>query len=228
MTPPLPQPSSRLVRAVAAEREDVLRARERIAAERETLRAELQRLESLLAEAEERLEVLRRLAPDAAEQEPETDVGSERNHQDESRELLRGPAIRRVAVEVLAAQSPAIEAMHYKDWYALLLAAGYGVAGKNPTAVFLTQLSRSPVVRKTTSAGVYELDREAPARLRERLEKLQAELRDVAAPAGAPADLAKVRARRRELDVEITQVERALEEAVAVLDGEAAAVASAG
>ena len=47
-------------------------------------------------------------------------------------------------------------------------AAGHEIAGKDPLAVFLTQLSRSPVIRKGTRAGVYELDPTAPQRLRTR------------------------------------------------------------
>jgi hypothetical protein len=43
--------------------------------------------------------------------------------------------------------------------------------------VFLTQVSRSPVVAKTLEAGVYELDRAAPVRLRREIATLQDELR---------------------------------------------------
>ena len=52
------------------------------------------------------------------------------------------------------------------------------VAGKDPLAVFLTQLSRSPAVRKGAQPGVYELDRQAPARLRATLDDLHEQLRD--------------------------------------------------
>ena len=81
--------------------------------------------------------------------------------------------------------------------------------------MFLTQITRSPVVRKTNQAGVYELDRQAPLRLRQRLERLQGELRELLA---VPLrDTPSSRARRHELDVAISQQERALEEALAVL-----------
>jgi hypothetical protein len=75
------------------------------------------------------------------------------------RRILSGPAIREVAVQVLLRQPEYIEALHYRRWYELLQEAGYEVAGKDPSAVFLTQISRSPVVRKSTESGVYELDR---------------------------------------------------------------------
>jgi hypothetical protein len=131
--------------------------------------------------------------------------------------VLRGPAIREVAVQVLIDQSEQIEALHYRRWYDLLVQAGHKVAGKEPLAVFLTQLSRSPVVRKAAEPGIYELDRQAPLRIRQRLERLQAELREVTLAPNGPIELAAVRARRHELDLAISQQERALEEAARVL-----------
>ena len=93
------------------------------------------------------------------------------------------------------------------------------MAGKDPLATFLTQLSRSPAVRKTTEAGVYQLDSEAPDRLRRRLGELQAELRAVTGSPSATDDLAAVRRRREQVLVEVAQVERALEEVLRMFDG---------
>jgi hypothetical protein len=118
---------------------------------------------------------------------------------------------------VVIGQPQRIEALHYRRWYDLLQEAGYAVAGKDPVAVFLTQVTRSPVVRKATKPGVYEVDRQAPLRIRQRLDRLQTELRELAATPSAPVDLGAVRARRHELDLEISQHERALEEALRVL-----------
>ena len=56
--------------------------------------------------------------------------------------------------------------MHYREWYELLERAGHEIAGKDPLAVFLTQISRSPAVRRGARAGIYELDRGAFHRLR--------------------------------------------------------------
>jgi hypothetical protein len=120
------------------------------------------------------------------------------------------------------------QALHYRDWFDALRAAGYAVAGKDPLAVFLTQLSRSPVVRRGTQSGVYELDTTAPRRLRERLDALHAELRGLTAAPSATADLTAIRARRAALTAEITRVEKALEEAEAVLGAAAQPVAAAG
>jgi hypothetical protein len=136
---------------------------------------------------------------------------------EENREVLRGPAIREVAVQVLIAQPEHIEALHYRRWYELLEQAGYAVAGKDPLAVFLTQVTRSPVVRKSSEPGVYEVDRQAPLRIRQRLERLQVELRELTLSPQAPVELATLRSRRHELDLAIGQQERALEEALRVL-----------
>jgi hypothetical protein len=51
----------------------------------------------------------------------------------------------------------------------------------------------------------------------ERLERLQLELREVTLDPHSPTDLTAIRARRHELDVAISQQERALEEASRVL-----------
>jgi hypothetical protein len=131
--------------------------------------------------------------------------------------VLRGPAIRRAAIEVLRALPERTEALHYRAWFDAVRAAGFDVAGKDPLAVFLTQLSRSPVVRRGTQSGVYEVDADAPRRLRDRLDALHADLRGLTAAPSATADLTAIRARRGAITTQITQVEKALEEAEAVL-----------
>jgi hypothetical protein len=132
------------------------------------------------------------------------------------RQVLRGPAIRTTAVAV-AIERGSVEALHYRDWFDLLTEAGYQVAGKDPLAVFLSQLSRSPLVRRSTQAGVYEIDRRAPGRLRRELDELHRELRNLTTGAPATPDLQAVRAKRKELTAAINRTERALEEAEAGL-----------
>jgi hypothetical protein len=148
---------------------------------------------------------------------PASELGGRPASEDEARPVLRGPAIREAAVRALLAQPDPIDALHYRRWYELLVETGFSVAGKDPLAVFLTQLSRSPLVRKTSTPGVYEVDRQAPLRIRHRLERLQAELREVTVAAPGPIELGAVRARRHELDLAISQQERALEETLRVL-----------
>jgi hypothetical protein len=224
VTVPLPSPSNRLLRAATAEQGDLARHRERLTGERDKLVIDLRRVDDALAAVEERSAMLARLIDARADGSaaPLTQACSPADTsiavgEEETRASLRGPAIREAAVQVLIAQPEHIEALHYRRWFELLGEAGYAVGGKDPLAVFLTQLSRSPVVRKATEPGVYELDRQAPLRIRQRLERLQVELREVALAPQAPVGLAGVRARRHELDLAISQQERALEEALRVL-----------
>jgi hypothetical protein len=231
MTPAAPPPSSRLLRAAAAERDELARHRDRLLRAREDLRAELERTERGLADVEERTRLLDRLAPAPAAVASSDGDGTAAlgsvgvGGQVGGARELRGPAIREAAVRLVAGDARRPEALHYREWFALLEEAGHRVAGKDPLAVFLTQLSRSPVVRKATQAGVYELDRGAPARLRARLDGLHEQLRALASTRTPTADLATVRARRAELTAEVGHVEKALEEAVRLLEPEAPAAA---
>ena len=198
------RPSDRLVRAVTAERAALDRERERLQAEAADLRAALARIERGMADIDAQCGLLDRLAPPAAPAPPP----------EEPRAGLRGPAIREAAVRALVADGR--EALHYREWFELL---GHEVAGKDPLAVFLTQLSRSPAVRKGARAGVYELDRGAPARLTAALDDLHEQLRALT----TGTDLGAIRARRAQLTAEIGRTEKALEEVVRVLARELAA-----
>ncbi|HWD73963.1 MAG TPA: hypothetical protein VG371_02410, partial [Solirubrobacteraceae bacterium] len=230
MSVSLPHPSSRLLRAAAAEQGDLTRHRDRLTDRRKALLAELRQLDDALTIVDDRLSMLERLTGPPARADAVDDARAPRRSEpvaaaqsdgaqprDPASEVLRGPAIRETAVRVVIGQPQRIEALHYRRWYDLLQEAGYAVAGKDPVAVFLTQVTRSPVVRKATKPGVYEVDRQAPLRIRQRLDRLQTELRELAATPSAPVDLGAVRARRHELDLEISQHERALEEALRVL-----------
>ena len=112
---------------------------------------------------------------------------------------LRGPAIREVAVRLLVAEG--LDGLHYREWFDLLTGAGHAVAGKDPLAVFLTQLTRSPVVRKSATPGRYELDRQADQRLKRRIDRLHREY------------LSATRANRTRITAEIAKTERQLDEA---------------
>jgi hypothetical protein len=235
MAPSAPTPSARLVRAAAAERAELGRYRERLLTTRASLRAELEAIEASLRELDERDELLDRLAgPARPAPGPGDDARSPAGRsapasgRPSGATQLRGPAIRRAAVEVLLAHPDRPQALHYRAWFDALVAAGYEVAGKDPLAVFLTQLGRSPVVRRGTQSGVYELDRGAPRRLRDTLDALHADLRGLTGAPSPTADLTAIRGRRAALTAQITQVEKALEEAEAVLGPPAGTVAAAG
>lgn len=218
MVPPTPTPSPRLLKAAKAEREQLDRHRRELLNARESLRAELQRIDGSLEEVDERQTLLDRLVGPTAGPRPETeDAVAPPAAGEEERAVLRGPEIRREAVRVLLAHPDRPEALHYREWYVLLQQAGFAVAGKDPLATFLTQLSRSPAVSKSTQAGVYELDRGAAGRLRARREDLQRELRASAATQGLGEEAAALRARRTELNAELGRVEKAMEEVEALL-----------
>lgn len=196
--------SSRLTRAAGAERIALLRERDKLTRRRDAVAGQLAGIEQQLADVEERLELIDRLVPEAANVHPLPGHGTA--------DGLRGAAIRQAAIDVLLARGGGSGAggpgpIHYKEWFQSLEAAGHEVAGKDPLAVFLTQISRSPVVRRTTRSGVYELDLDAPARLRARLERLHARLSEHAP--GSAAD----RAERDRVVAEIAVTERALDEA---------------
>lgn len=221
MKPRSPAPSARLLRAVAAEREQLRRQRTDLLESRRQLQAELDELDAAVTEVDERLLLIDRLAGDQAPgQLPDeaTTNAQPSAPSRESKEELRGPTIRATAVKVLIAHPERPEALHYREWFGLLSEAGYSIAGKDPLAVFLTQLSRSPLVRRSTQSGVYQLDLDAPARLRLQLESLQAQLRALTTTSPSPTtDLTSIRNTRSDLTRQIDRVEKALQEAEATV-----------
>jgi len=55
---------------------------------------------------------------------------------------LGGRRLREMALIVLEQLPDSGREIHYKDWYALLEAAGYSVSGRDPLATFLAQVRR--------------------------------------------------------------------------------------
>lgn len=218
----VPQPTKRFLRAAEREREGILVHHRRLEAERDRLLAEADRVNQAISQLDQRLQTLNDLLGPLSEGEPlqherKMPSPTDPSEADPAGRMIAGPQIREAAVRVILQQPEYVEALHYRQWYERVKAAGFAVKGKNPEAVFLTQLNRSPVIRKSSEAGVYELDRQAPLRLRQRLERLQAELRDLTSSRTSDTDLSSARARRQELNVNISQTERALEEALRVL-----------
>jgi hypothetical protein len=71
---------------------------------------------------------------------------------------LSGRRLREMAVEVLERHPESGREIHYRDWYALLEAAGYSVAGRDPVATFLAAVRRSDRVRAVGGrSGRYRL-----------------------------------------------------------------------
>jgi hypothetical protein len=127
--------------------------REQVQARLEELRAQSQRLRELVdqvnRDADDAARLLRRmdemlgLAPQLA-----LEFDAE----------LRGRKLQEVAVQFLREQQRPGTTVHYREWYALLLDAGMRVAGKDPLATFLTQVSRAEAVESVRPrSGLYRL-----------------------------------------------------------------------
>jgi IS30 family transposase len=205
------QPSARLARALDSEREKLRRSLRRLQHDRAELRARLAQIEAEIQASDERLVLLSQLRGD------DNDCHESRRSPVNESQRLTGPAIRMTAVALVRDLPQGEQALHYRRWLEMVESAGYEVGGQKPAATFLSQISRSPVVRRTTRAGHYEIDREAPARLRRRLARLREELSGGALDRGEPIDLHGVRERRTTMLREIEKRERELEEAIAAL-----------
>jgi hypothetical protein len=72
---------------------------------------------------------------------------------------LRGQRLREIAVELLRQKKGAgVITVHYREWYELVLESGLRVAGRDPIATFLTQISRAPGVKSVRPrSGLYRL-----------------------------------------------------------------------
>jgi hypothetical protein len=208
--------------AAAAERERVERELVRLEVRERELAAELASVQTTRAELEHERHVLnhfahedrgpgRVAAPSRLRALPNVSPAAS-----DGGTTLRGASIRETAVRVLATVNQPDAPIHYRDWFQLLTTRGFMPAGKNPLATFLTQVGRSPVVKRTTTSGTYVLDPEFAVRARGRLITLAAELaatQELSANATVE-DIARTRERRALLTAEIQETERDLDEAL--------------
>jgi len=125
-------------------------------------------LRKRIDEARERAERLRALAEHLEEQasqdehmlrELEGVIGLTAQLQIEQLDHeLGGKRLREIAVEVLSREIRPGQAVHYRDWYVLLCAAGYRARGKDPLASFLAQINRAERVEPVGGrSGRYRL-----------------------------------------------------------------------
>lgn len=134
----------------------------------DALRQEYRALQVRVEQSRVRAERLR----DLAEQAEEQATGDERLLRDLAGVLglsaqtsldaldgrLRGQRVREVAVEVLRKQHRAGEPIHYRAWFELVRQQGYAIAGKDPLATFLAQISRADAVESLgRRSGLYLL-----------------------------------------------------------------------
>jgi hypothetical protein len=216
-------PSRRLRAAAAAERARLERELERLRMREREVSNQLATIQATREELEHQLQVLSRFVHNS-EPSKGPDTGGRRLRavpengpvDGDEATVLRGAAIREAAVRVLAAHGAPGTAVHYRDWFELLLARGFVPAGKDPLATFLTQIGRSPLVERSTASGMYALDLEFPERARQQLVRLNAQLnegQDISA-GSTVEEIAAARERRATLTGEIHELERRLEEAL--------------
>ena len=205
------RPSARLARALDSERDALERKLRLLEHERERLRSRLAAIETEIQAADERLVLL------AQVRGREADPRARSRAVADGRTLLTGPAIRMTAVAVVRDRPEGDGGLYYRRWLEIVENAGYEVGGQKPAATFLSQISRSPVIRRTTRPGHYEIDRDAPARLRRLLVAKREELANGNTDQIGLVDLQGVRERRTELIREIEKTERDLAEATAAL-----------
>lgn len=187
---------------------------EKIDAKRIELRDQLSLLARFATSAEDSPFPLSRTTGRAAHLQPV------RDNESASKAVLRGGRIREIAVLLLASSPNPRRPIHYQQWYELLRNAGYAIDAQDPVATFLTQVGRSPVVRRAGAPGVYALDFESPLSLREQLRKLENELAHTPVAGDSADELAATRERRANLVKQARATERQLEEAVRALGGQ--------
>jgi hypothetical protein len=230
-------PSRRLQSAALADRRRLEREQQRVDQRVALLKDQLAELEAVQTDLAKRRKMLDLLASDAAQAFVELHTeragsGAEtiaigdvhvcaeaQLRRSPGSNRLRGSGIRQAAVRVLAQSERAHDALHYREWYQLFVDAGFSIVGKDAEASFLTQLSRSPVVRRSTQAGIYELDFDFIERARDQLRRLRERLRATHDPPHAftAEELQAARAQRTALHEEIGAVERQLQEALETL-----------
>ncbi len=72
--------------------------------------------------------------------------------------VLRGQRIRAVAIQVLKRHRRSRDTLHYREWYDLVVRDGHRVAGRDPVATFLADLSKAPEVERVgRRTGLYKL-----------------------------------------------------------------------
>jgi hypothetical protein len=134
----------------------------------EAAKAERDLLSSCLTDARERLEHFENLAAKARE-EVHSLIDSIRAIEEVAglatqlamcglSEELRGERLRDVALDVLTRLSTSGDPVHYRAWFEALVESGYRVSGRDPLAVFLTQITRIDEVESVGGrSGLYRL-----------------------------------------------------------------------
>lgn len=202
--------SQRFTQAATSERNRLVRKRAQLTAKREDLQGRLDELDEELEAVGQEIVVLDGFAlgdADTSQLAATTQIAGA-----EDLKLVSGGAIRTLAVPLLLRErGPG--PIHYAEWAALLRTEGFRVAGKRPDAVFLNQITRSPLVRSTTKAGFYELDLNTPQQLDDRLRQQKTKLATLMIENPKDADeFERYRQAQRDLQTAIARTEREIAE----------------
>lgn len=205
--------TKRLRRAAAAELVRIDRTLARIDVRRRTLEGELEAADASRRKLEQQRCTLAALAGDNQTEPPKP---PRHTVSASGSTTLAGASIREEAVRLLLSKLGQDAAIHYRDWYELFTSDGLKARGKDPLATFLTQITRSPLVRRSTAHGVYSLDMSFIPRGERRQADLRRKLASSyqAAPATSPEGLAEVRMNRDRWTHELRTIERELAEAL--------------
>lgn len=222
-------PSKRMQAAANSERRRIEREIEKVEKQEARFRREAERAHQKRAQLLEELTAISRFADEgcSADDGPQLRVVS--SHERDSNGLvLKGAQIREFAVSLVVGSRHAEEGIHYKTWFDLVSAQGIHLSGKDPVATFLTQISRSPVVKKSERPGVYLIDFAFPdAALARILELEQIANSSVGGDSESSIDeIETQRVAHRTAKTEVRALQRALDEASRSLRGEG--IASSG
>lgn len=193
------------------ELERFAKTREKLSQRKSALVEELEEIEAGLEAVEIQEERLRAAGANA----PASEVATIHPR---SEKVLKGAEIREAAARTVFLSHGAGKSFHYREWLSLLLEDGYEIVGQDPAATLLTNLNRSPVVRRAGQPGEYEVDPDALDRLQTSLAEIEAELRDITEVLADPRrDELKLREHRAQLASEARRLESLIAEGERVL-----------
>ncbi len=148
--------------AVVADRSDLVKASDQILS-RERL-ALSRRIATLSKRVEMHREILEQLEVELAAKQRmlrEIEELSDRRPQLRLERLdrqLRGRRIQEVAVQVLRQKVGRGEPVHYREWFGLVTAEGFEIAGRDPLNTFLASIGRADAVQRVGErSGLYAL-----------------------------------------------------------------------
>lgn len=125
---------------------------------------------------------------------------------------LSGARLREAAIQSVLERGEVNRPIHHTQWLAWLRADGFEPAGKRPENVFLTQIGRSPLVRRGDEPGFYVVEPRRVVELQDQLRSLHEQFGTLPPP-DQMSLIGDGRERRQELQTDINRIERALQEA---------------